>query len=407
MDITDSPEAAAFRAQFKQFLAEQLPADWPGIGALDHDESLAFCESWRKTLQAHRYLAVAWPREYGGGGLTKLHHVIVVEECARARVPIGIPGDTYNIKLLGNTLLKWGTEEQKQHMLPRILSGEDRWCQGYSEPDSGSDLASVKTTAVRDGDEWVINGQKIWTSHASKSNHIFLLARTNPAASKTRGISFLLAPLDTPGIEVREIRQSDNLYDLCEVFFTDARIPVSSMLGPVDEGWTVANSLLGHERGEEAATNPINFRHELDRLIALARQYGRIDDPLVRDRLAWCYTKVEIMKAMGYRILTGYLRDGVLGPEASISKLYWSEYHVAASNLAMDIMGIGGLVEQGRIPTRWYRTDDPGAPNDTASWIHMFLFNALAGTVYAGSSQVQRNILGESVLGLPREPRPS
>ena len=185
--------------------------------------------------------------------------------------------------MVGNTLLKWGTEEQKRQFLPRILSGEDTWCQGFSEPNAGSDLASLSTRATLDGDEWVIDGQKIWTSFATQANWIFVLARTDPTVPKHRGISFLLCPMDTPGVEVRPIRMLTGGSEFNEVFFDGARVPQGNVVGPVHGGWAVAMSLLGHERGEEAALNPIMFRHEYDRLVALAREYGRIDDPLIRD----------------------------------------------------------------------------------------------------------------------------
>jgi alkylation response protein AidB-like acyl-CoA dehydrogenase len=391
--------------QVRAFLAEQLPPDWPGIGALPADEAEAFVARWRRTLYEHGYLGLAWPKEYGGGGRTKLEQVVLVEECARAKVPLGPASDTVSVKMIGNTILRWGTEEQKRRFIPRILSGEDQWCQGFSEPDAGSDLASLRTMATLDGDDWVINGHKIWTSFATTANWIFVLARTDPAAPRHRGISFLLAPMDTPGIEVRPIEMLTGHSEFNEVYFTDVRIPAENILGEPNQGWTVATSLLGHERGEEAALNPIMFRHELDRLIALAREQGKAGDPHVRDRLAWCFTKVETMRYLGLRILTQYLRDGDLGPAASISKLYWSEYHKEAANLAMTILGPAGLVDDGgHVPPRAYRTDDPGAPNSTASWQRVLMLNATSGTVYAGTSQIQRNILGESILGLPRKP---
>ena len=406
VDPQPSPVAEEFRAQVRAFLAAQLPADWPGIGALPDDEAEEFVTRWRRTLHEHGYLGLAWPKEYGGGGLTKLEQVVLVEECARAKVPLGPANDTVTVKMIGNTILRWGTEEQKRRFIPRILSGEDQWCQGFSEPDAGSDLAGLRTVAERDGDHWVLNGQKIWTSFAATANWIFVLARTDPDAPKNRGISFLLAPMGTPGIEVRPIEMLTGHSECNEVYFTDVRIPAENILGQPNEGWAVATSLLGHERGEEAALNPIMFRHELDRLVALAREQGRTDDPHVRDRLAWCFMKVETMRYLGLRILTQYLRDGDLGPAASISKLYWSEYHKEAANLAMAILGASGLIDDhGHVPPRAYRTDDPGAPNSTASWQRMLMLNAMSGTVYAGTSQVQRNILGESILGLPREPR--
>ena len=404
MDLRPAPEAEAFRVRVRAFLAEHLPADWPGIGALPAAEAAEFVARWRHTLYEHGLLGLAWPTEYGGGGMTKLEQVVLVEECARAMVPLGPASDTVTVKMVGNTLLKWGTDEQKRRFVPRILSGEDTWCQGFSEPNAGSDLASLSTRAALEGGEWVIDGQKIWTSFATHANWIFVLARTDPTVPKHRGISFLLCPMDTPGVEVRPIRMLTGGSEFNEVFFDGARIPEDHVVGPVHGGWAVAMSLLGHERGEEAALNPIMFRHEYDRLVALAREYGRIDEPLIRARLAWCFERVEIMRLLGLRILTQYLRDGDLGPAASISKLYWSEYHQVAANLAMEIMGAGGLVPEGHVPPRAYRTDDPGAPNSTASWEHVWMLNAASGTVYAGTSQVQRNILGESILGLPKEP---
>ena len=405
MDLRYPASAEAFRDQVRAFLAAQLPAGFPGMGALSHDETRRFVAEWRAVLADHGFLGVAWPQEYGGRGLTKLEQVVLAEEFARAGVPTGSPHDLFGIKMVGNTLLRFGTEEQKRHFLPRILSGADVWCQGYSEPDAGSDLAGLSTRAVLDGDDWVIDGQKIWTSGAHEANWIFVLARTDPDAPRNRGITFLLCPLEQPGIEIRPIRMLTGISEFNEVFFVGARTPADHVVGEVNGGWAVATTLLLHERGEEAATNPIMFRYELDRLVELARQYGKDRDPLVRDRLAWCHTQVEIMRLLGYRILTQYLRDGALGPAASISKLFWSEYHQRASELAMAIMGPDGLVPTGRTPTRAVRTDDPGAPNSTASWANVFLLNARAGTVYAGTSQIQRNILGESVLGLPREPR--
>jgi alkylation response protein AidB-like acyl-CoA dehydrogenase len=404
MDLRYPPEAEEFRTRVRGFLAEHLPPDWRGIGALPALEARAFVSNWRKTLFEAGLLGLAWPREYGGAGMTKLEQVVLVEECAHAMVPLGPASDTVTVRMVGNTLLRWGSEEQKRRFLPRILSGDDTWCQGFSEPDAGSDLAGLHTAAVLDGDEWVLNGQKIWTSFATTANWIFVLARTDPAVPKHKGISFLLCPVDTPGLEVRPIRMLTGGSDFNEILFTDVRIPAANVVGPVNGGWGVAMSLLGHERGEEAALNPIMFRYELDRLIALAHEYGRADDPVIRDRLAWCYSKVETMRLLGLRILTQYLRDGDLGPAASISKLYWSEYHKEAANLALQIMGPAGLVPEGHVPPRPYRTDDPGAPNSSASWEHILMLNAMSGTVYAGTSQVQRNILGETILGLPKEP---
>jgi alkylation response protein AidB-like acyl-CoA dehydrogenase len=404
MDLTFAPEAEAFRTDVRAFLDANLPEGWRGMGALTNEEAEAFSVSWRKTLFEHGMLGLTWPEKYGGGGRTKVEQVVLAEELTRARVPMGRVTDTTSVKMMGNTLVRWGTEEQKRRFLPRILSGDDVWVQGYSEPDAGSDLGSVSLRAQRDGDDWVINGQKIWTSRGNEGTWIFLLARTDPDAPKHRGITFLLCPLDAPGVEVRPIRVLTGQTEFCEVFFTDVRTPAENVIGEVNGGWTVAMSLLGHERGEEAATNPVLFRAELDRLIELARECGRDRDPVIRDRLAWCYTKVEVMRFLGYRILTTYLRSGQLGPEASVSKLYWSEYHQHAADLALQILGARAMIREGRGPFKHYRTDEPGAPNTTNSWIDVCLLNARSGTVYAGTSQIQRNIIGESILGLPKEP---
>jgi alkylation response protein AidB-like acyl-CoA dehydrogenase len=404
MDPTHPPDAELFRKRVREFLAGALPAGWRGLGAIDdRTEADSFVEEWRRTLAEHGLLGVSWPREYGGAGLTKLEQVVLVEELARAGVPAMGGNDNFSIKMVGNTLLRWGTEAQKRRFLPRILSGEDVWCQGYSEPGAGSDLAGLSTRAVLDGDRWVVTGQKIWTSRAREANWMFLLARTDLAAVRHGGITFLLVPLDQPGVDIRPITMLSGETEFNEVFLDGATTPADHVVGEVNGGWAVAMTLLGHERGEEAATNPILFRAELDRLVALARERGLTSDPVVRQRLARAHVRCEIMRFLGYRILTGVLSgSGTVGPEASISKLYWSEYHRSVTELALDLLGADGTVLDGRGPIRSYRTDDPGAPNTSGSWIGTF-YNATAGTIYAGTSEIQRNILAEAILGLPRD----
>jgi alkylation response protein AidB-like acyl-CoA dehydrogenase len=403
VDPVYPPEAETYRDKIRAFLGEHLPAGWKGIGALPPDDARIFAGEWRTTLYGNGLLAAAWPREYGGGGLTSLEQVILAEEFARAGVPTGGSNDAFGIQMVGNTILTWGTPEQKKHFLPRILSGADVWCQGYSEPNAGSDLANLGTRAVLDGDEWILNGQKIWTSAAQNANWIFVLTRTDPDAPKHKGISFLLVPMDQPGVEVRPITMLTGASDFNETFFTDARTPRENVVGGVNEGWAVAMTLLGYERGEAAATVPVSFRTELDRLLELVRASGRGNDPIIRQRLASCYTKVEIMRFLGMRTLTQFLTGAPPGPEGSIFKLFWSEYHKIVTELSVDILGPEAMVPDGRWPTTAFTTDDAGAPNDSASWVGTFL-NARAGTIYAGTSQVQRNILGEMVLGLPKEP---
>jgi alkylation response protein AidB-like acyl-CoA dehydrogenase len=404
MDVRYPPEAEAYREKVQAFLAEHLPANWTGIGALAREDAAQFTTDWRKTLHENGLLGLSWPKEYGGAGLTPLETVVLAEEFMKAGVPLGGPNDVFGIQMVGNTIIDWGTEEQKRHFLPRILSGEDLWCQGYSEPNAGSDLGNLGCKAELDGDEWVINGQKIWTSAGHLANWIFVLARTDATAAKHRGITFLLCPMDQPGVEVRPIKMINGDSEFNEVFFTDARTPAENVIGQVNGGWAVAMTLLGYERGEAAATMPIMFRTELDRLLELAKLNGKSDDPVIRQRLAWCYSKVEIMRYLGMRTLTQFLAGKAPGPEGSIFKIYWSEYHRNVTELSLDILGAEALIPSGRPPANAFQADDPGAPNDSASWVGTFLI-ARAGTIYAGTSQIQRNILGEMVLGLPKEPR--
>ncbi len=404
MQPTYTAEADTFREKIQAFLAEHLPANWKGIGALDADAAHTFSREWRDILRDNQLLAASWPQEYGGAGLSELEGVIMAEEFAKAGVPTGTGNDVFGIQMVGNTIIQWGTEEQKKHFLPRIISGEDIWCQGYSEPNAGSDLGNLGCKAELDGDEWVINGQKIWTSAGHLADWIFVLTRTDSDAPKHRGITFLLCPMDQPGVEVRPIQMISGESEFNEVFFDDARAPKDNVIGEVNGGWAVAMTLLGYERGEAAATTPVAFKTEIDRLIELAKQEGKSDDPLIRQRLAWAYSKVEIMRFLGMRTLTKFLEGGHPGPDASIFKLYWSEYHRLSTELSLDILGASSMTIEGKFPSSAFSTDQPGAANDSGSWIGSFL-NARAGTIYAGTSQVQRNIIGEMVLGLPKEPK--
>ena len=404
MDLSYPPEAAEYREKVRSFLSANLPKDWKGIGALNHADAAEFTTKWRQILSENGYLAVNWPKEYGGAGLTALESVILAEEFARAGVPSGGPNDGFGIGMLGNTIQVWGTEEQKKHFLPRVLSGEDKWCQGYSEPAAGSDLGNLGCRAELDGDEWVINGQKIWTSAGHLANHIFVLARTNTEAVKHKGITFLLVDMRQKGVEVRPIKMMSGDSEFNEVFFSDARCPKENVVGEVNGGWAVAMTLLGNERGAAAAVTGISFRGELDKLRKLAEEKGAFEDPNIRQRFAKCYTKVEIMRFMGYQALTSFLHGTKPGAGASIGKLWWSEYHKEVTELAVDILGADALVPVGQTPHTAFTTDEVGSPNDSANWVGVFL-NARAGTIYAGTSQVQKGIVGEQILGLPKEPR--
>lgn len=398
-------ETVGFRDEVCTFLRDNLPAGWAGVGALAGPQRREFVGNWRRRIGQAKLIGVTWPVEYGGRGLSKIDHLVIVEEFSRAGVPVGTPGDTVSVKMIGNTLAAWGTHDQKLRFLPRIISGDDVWCQGYSEPEAGSDLAGLRTRATLDGDQWHIDGQKIWTSNAHNANWMFLLARTQSDAPRTKGISMLLMPMDQPGVDVRPITMLNGAKEFCEVFFNDARTTADLVVGEVNDGWRVANSLLSHERGEEAAVNPILFAHELGRVFDMARKRGADQQPGTRERLGRAYLGVAVMKAMGDKILASYMRDGSLGPQASVSKLYWSEYHQGTTRLAVDILGRDALYWEGDTPMRFYRTDDAGAPNDSSSWLSVHLCNAMAGTIYAGTSEIQRNIIAERILGLPRETR--
>lgn len=405
MNIDYPPEAETLRTEVREFLARELPAEWAGLGALDGDEARRFTAWWRGRLAETGYIAPSWPTEYGGAGLSKLGQVVLAEEFAKAGVPPYGLNDNFSIKMIGNLLLRFGTEEQKQRFLPRIVRGEDTWCQGFSEPGAGSDLAGLRTRAHLVDGEWIIDGQKIWTSDARTANWIFLLVRTDPDATRHRGITMLLVPMDQPGITIRPITMMTGGSNFNEVFFDGARTAEANIVIGPEQGWQAAMALLGLERGDEVATNPIFFRAEVDRLIGLARERGLAEDQLVRDQLVRAYTRVEIMRYLGLRTLTGWLKGEVPGRDASISKLYWSEHHRETTDLAVSLLGAEALAPTGRSPIRHYRADDPGAPNSSASWTETWMA-AISGTIYAGTSQVQRNILAESVLGLPKEPRP-
>jgi alkylation response protein AidB-like acyl-CoA dehydrogenase len=309
-------------------------------------------------------------------------------------------------------LLQWGTEEQKREFLPGILQGRTRWCQGFSEPNSGSDLASLSTRAELDGDEWVINGQKVWTTGGHHADYCFLLTRTDPAAPKHQGISYLLVPMRQPGVEVRGITQPDGTAEFCEVFFNDARCPKDNVVGGVNNGWKVANSTLAFERGQSATTGYRRFEEEYRLLVAAATENGRIADPLIRQRLMRYYTKIQILKINGLRGLTATLNGtadpGVIALGAT-NKMFWSEMHQAAMELALDIWGADSMLidagpESGSWPAALREKRRPGYP--VSPMMSAFFFSR-SETIWGGTSQIQRNIVGERVLGLPKEPKPA
>ncbi len=409
MDLTYPPEAEQFRTEIRTWLEENLPAGWFEAGfELTPDERAKFNEEWPGRLFAGGWICATWPAEYGGKGLTTMQGVVLAEEFARAKAPLR--ADFFGDTLVGPTILQWGTEEQKKEFLPKIMSGEMAWCQGFSEPDSGSDLASLKTSAVLDGDEWVINGQKVWTTQGHHADYCFLLTRTDPEAPKHKGISYLLVPMRQPGIEVRGITQPDGTAEFCEVFFDNARCPKDNVVGGVNNGWKVANSTLGFERGQSATTGFRRFQEELDLLIAAARERGLADDPAIRQRLARYHTKVKILRIHGLRSLSATLtgsRDPSVAALGAMNKMYWSEMHKEAMELALDLFGAESmLVDAGPARGSWPATgrDARREGYPVSAMMSAFLFSR-SETIWGGTSQIQRNIVGERVLGLPKEPR--
>ena len=403
MDADYPPQAEGFRDRVRAFLAEHLPPDWSGGGALTPAERRTVARRWRQSLAEAGLVAVSWPEEYGGAGLSVLEQVVLDEEFARAGAPERAENDLLGIQLLGNTLIALGTEEQKRHFLPRILSAEDRWCQGFSEPEAGSDLASVRTSATLEDDEWVLNGQKTWTSAGPTANWIFVLTRTDPEAPKHKGLSLLLVPIAQPGVIVRPIVNAAGHTSFSEVFFTDARTRATNVVGRVGDGWPAAMSVLAFERASQVTTAAINFGRDWDRLWALARDRGLHTDAHIRDGLAWCYSRVQLMRYQGYRGLTSLLSGHQPGREAAISKVIWSEYFRRYTELAVEILGLEVLGPMGPGNGEALIVPEPGTPNSAACWMDELLY-ARASTIYAGSSQIQRNVIGEQLLGLPKEP---
>jgi alkylation response protein AidB-like acyl-CoA dehydrogenase len=400
VDLTYSEEDQAFRAEVRAWLEEHLSGDFASLRGLGgsgreqeaYDERLA----WNRHLAEHGWTCVGWPTEYGGRGLSLMQQVIFHEEYARADAPSRV--NHLGEELLGPTLIAFGSDAQKERFLPGIRAVEELWCQGYSEPGAGSDLANVQTKArlddSADGGEWVIDGQKVWTSNAQDAAWIFVLARTEPGSTRHHGLSFLLVPLDQEGVEIRPIEQLTGDSEFNEVFFTGARTSADLVVGAPGDGWRVAMGLLGFERGVSTLGQQVGFARELEGVVALARENGAFDDPVIRDRLARSKVELEVMRLNALRGLSAAVAgegSSSGGGAASIAKLVWANWHQDLGELAMDVAGPDGLTVR-------------GAPYDLDPWQRLFLFSR-ADTIYGGSDEIQRNILAERVLHLPKEPK--
>jgi alkylation response protein AidB-like acyl-CoA dehydrogenase len=390
MDLRFTEADEAFRREVRDWLERELSGEFRalrGTGGPGHEHlHIEGRHAWERTLGAAGWVSLGWPAPWGrGASLTQ--QVIFHEEYARARAPgrLGHIGAT----LLAPTLIAFGTEEQKQRFLPAIAAGDELWCQGYSEPNAGSDLAGVQTRAVRSGGSWLVSGQKIWTSHALGADWCFVVCRTDPAAARHRGLSYLLVPMRQPGITARPIQQLTGTSEFCEVFFDEARTPIENVVGGVGEGWKVAMSTLSFERGASTLGQQIGFENELSEIIAEAKASGADADPLLRQRLAEAWMGLRVMRLNALRVLTHGER-GDLGPAALIMKLYWATWHRKLGELAMDVLG-----------QRAELADGP--PYQLSAMQRMFLF-ARADTIYAGSNEIQKNIIAARALGMPREP---
>jgi alkylation response protein AidB-like acyl-CoA dehydrogenase len=393
VNLAPTHDEEAFRKEVADYFEEALGGPFAAIrdrgGPGDEDAVVEERMAWERKLGADGWTCVGWPTEHGGRGLSLAEEIVYHEEYARAGGPgrVGIVGEG----LLGPTLIHFGTAEQQQRFLPGIVSGTELWCQGYSEPDAGSDLASLKTRAELDGDEWVINGQKVWTSLAQWADWCFVLCRTDADAPKHQGISYLLVSMRTPGIEIRPIRQVTGTAEFNEVFFDNVRTPADHVVGEVNGGWKVAMGTLAFERGTSTLGQQLVFERELDAAVAAARASGRIDDPAFRQRLLDVVARLRIMRWNTLRVLSIDETSGELAGAAMISKLYWATLHRDLGELAVDALGPAGGAS-------------PGDGYALSPAQRLFLFSR-ADTIYGGSNQIQRNIIGERALGLPREPR--
>ena len=393
MDFDYSQQEEAFRQELRAWLDANPPDgyDPETFELIDQEDRFRIKFDWQKKLHAAGWVGIHWPQEYGGRGATIMEQTIYQQELARVRAP-GF-ANPLGISLVGPTLMHWGTDEQKERFIPNILSADEVWCQGYSEPGSGSDLASLQTRAVDDGDTFVVNGQKVWTSFAHKADYCILLARTDPDAPKHKGISYLLVDMHAPGVTVRPLVQISGDAEFNEVFFEDVRVPKAHMVGERNGGWQVAITTLMFERANFGMV--YNLEPMLDKLVGLLddlRIDGRpaADDPHVRQQVAGFHIEIQALKLAGYRQLTQQLRGNPPGPEGSVGKLAGSELYVRMAHFALELLGPYAQCALG---------EEVGI--DRGYWARRALGSRLY-TIAGGTSEIMRNIVGERVLGLPK-----
>ncbi len=390
MDLNLTPQELAFRDEVRAWFAANVPKDW--VKRRNAEESMearfAYLRLWQRKLYDAGWAGISWPKEYGGRGASLMEQVIFIEEMARAEAPP--MANVLGLGLIGPTIIAYGNDAQKTRFLRKILSAEEIWCQGFSEPNAGSDLAALSSEAKADGDHFVVNGQKVWNSYGWAADWCELVVRTDPTVEKHKGLTVLLVDMKSPGVEVRGLRQMTGESEFCEIFFRDVRVPKENLVGKINEGWRVAMGTLMHERGTFGAGLQVNYKRNFNRLVEIAHEMKRDTDPIVRQKLAQAYTEIEVMRCNQMRAFSKINETGVPGPEGSIQKIFWSELNQRFQQIAMEIMGPYGQLAHGSADAF-----------DEGQWAYGYL-RSRGNTIEAGTSEIQRNIIGHFVLGLPK-----
>jgi alkylation response protein AidB-like acyl-CoA dehydrogenase len=382
MELRDTPAEAAFRSEVRAFIAQNLPESSRRRGARRFEDS---DRDWSRKLGEAGYAGLTWPKEYGGSGAPYSHQAIYLEELARAEAPshLGVIG----LGMAGPTIMAWGTDRQKERYLAKILSAEEIWCQGFSEPDAGSDLAAARTRIADEGDHFLVNGQKVWSSFAHIADFCILVGLGLPDAPRYRNLTYAIVDMHAPGVEVRPLVQITGQPEFNEIFFTDVRVPKENLLGEIGGGWQVAMTTLLHERGTLGFALAATLDVAVRRLLALAKERN-VTDPILRDRIAREWIELQALRYTNYRSLTTLQKTGVPGPEGSASKLVWSEANQRLTKLALEILGSHAQL-----------TEDE---QDGDGWWQYQQLRSRGNTIEAGTSEILRNIVAERVLGLPR-----
>src|ERR1017187_964268 len=392
MDLNLTTEELTFRDELRTWLASNVPKDWNEWREKPIEESFPYLRAWQQKLHEGRWAAVSWPQEYGGRSASLMQQALFWEEMARVDAPP--MANSLGLGLIGPTIIACGTEAQKKRFIPKILSAEEIWCQGFSEPNAGSDLAGLQTEAKLDGDHYIVNGQKVWTSFGTFGNWCELVVRTDASVPKHKGLTVLLVDMKSPGVNVRPLRQMTGESEFCELFFRDVRVPAENVLGQVGDGWNVALGTLMHERATLGAGMQVAFKRQFDRLVGLSHTIQRnghtaAEDPVMRQKLAQSFVEIEIMRLNQMRAITRINQKGVPGPEGSIQKIFWTELNQRFQQVAAELLGPYVQLTKG------------DRAIDNGRWAYSFL-RTRGNTIEAGTSEIQRNIVGHFVLGLPK-----